>query len=47
MNLDAVNLDSLYLVKLIFGKYFYFNSNSIAVLLQLYLDANHVPVREC
>ena len=29
VNLDAVNLDTLYLVKLIFGKYFcYFDSNS-------------------
>ena len=49
LNLDAVKLDALYLVKLIFGEYFcYFDSNRIAVLLQLqlYLDANHVLVRE-
>ena len=49
MNLDAVNLDTLYLVKLIFGEYFcYFNSNRVAVLLQLqlYLDANRIPVRK-
>ena len=38
-----------YLVKLIFGKYFYyFNSNCVAasLQLQLYFDANPVPVRE-
>ena len=49
MKLDAVNLDALYLVKLIFGKYFcYFDSNHVAVLLQLqlYLDANRIPVHE-
>ena len=49
MNLDTVNLDELYPVKLIFGKYFcYFGSNCIAasLQLQLYLDANHVPVCE-
>ena len=49
VNLDAVNLDTLYLVKLIFGKYFcYFDSDRIAasLQLQLYLDANRVPVRE-
>ena len=42
-------LDALYLVKLIFGEYFcYFDSYRVAVLLhlQLYLDANRVPVRE-
>ena len=49
MNLNAVNLDALYLVKLIFGKYFcHFDSNFVAASLQLqmYLDANPVPVRE-
>ena len=49
MNLGAVKLDVLYLVKLIFGEYFcYFNSNCVAVLLQLqlYLDANRILVRE-
>ena len=49
LNLDAVKLDALYLVKLIFGEYFcYFDSNHITVLLQLqlYLDANLVLVRE-
>ena len=49
MNLDSVNLDALYLVKLIFGEYFcYFDSNRVTVLLhlQLYLDANRVPVHE-
>ena len=49
VNLDAVNLDALYVVKLIFSKYFcYFNSNCVAVLLQLQLClvANRVPVRE-
>ena len=49
LNLDAVKLDALYLVKLIFGEYFcYFDSNRITVLLQLqlYLDANRVLVRE-
>ena len=49
MNLDAVNLNALYLVKLIFGEYFcYFDSNHVAVLLhlQLYLDPNRVPVSE-
>ena len=49
MNLDAVNLDALYLVKLIFCKYFcYFDSNHVAasLQLQLYLDANRVPVHE-
>ena len=44
VNLDAVNFDSLYLVKLIFGKYFYFDANRVADLLQL--DAIRVPVRE-
>ena len=49
LNLDAVNLDAHYLVKLIFDEYFcYFDSNCVAVLLQLqlYLEANHIPVRE-
>ena len=49
MNFDTVNLGTLYLVKLIFGKYFcYLDSNRVAVslLLQLYLGANSVPVRE-
>ena len=37
-NLDAVYLDALYLVKLIFGEYFcYFDSNRVTVLLQLQL----------
>ena len=35
MNLDAVNFDALYLVNLIFGKYFYFDANHVADLLQL------------
>ena len=46
---NSLNLDALYLVKLIFGEYFcYFDLNSVAVLLQLqlYLDANRVLVRE-
>ena len=46
---NSLNLDTFYLVKLIFGKYFcYFYSNRVAVLLQLqlYLDANRVLVRE-
>ena len=46
---NSLNLDALYLVKLIFGEYFcYFDSNCVAVLLQLqlYLDANHVLVQE-
>ena len=49
LNLDAVKLDTLYLVKLIIGEYFcYFDTNRVAVLLQLqlYLDANGVLVRE-
>ena len=49
MNLDAVNLNALYLVKLIFGKYFcYFDLNRVIASLQLhlYLDANCVPVGE-
>ena len=47
LNLDAVKLDSLYLVKLTFGEYFcYFDSNRILLQLQLYLDANRVLVRE-
>ena len=48
VNLDAVNFDALYLVKLIFGKYFYFDVNCVAHLLQLnlQLDAIRVPVRE-
>ena len=49
LNLDAVKLDELHLLKLIFGEYFcYFDSNRITVLLklQLYLDANRVLVRE-
>ena len=44
-----MNLEALYLVKLIFGKYFcYFDSNLVAVSLQLqlYLDANLIPVCE-
>ena len=45
LNLDAVNLDAVHLVKLIFGEYFcYFNANRVSDLLQL--DAIHVPVRE-
>ena len=45
VNLDAVNFDALYLVKVIFGKYFcYFDANRVADLLQL--DAIRVPVRE-
>ena len=45
---NSVNLDALYLVKLIFDKYFDFDSNHIAILmqLQLYLDANRVLVCE-
>ena len=40
-----MNLDTLYLVKLIFGEYFrYFDSNRVAFLL--HLDANRIPVRE-
>ena len=47
VNLDAVNLDALYLVKPIFGKYFcYFDSNHVAALLQLHFEANRVQVRE-
>ena len=49
LNLDAVKLDALYPVKLIFGEYFcYFDSNCVAVLLQLHLysDTNRVLVRE-
>ena len=44
-----MNLDALYLVKLIFVKYFcYFDSNRVSILLQLqlYLDASRVPVHE-
>ena len=44
-----MDLDALYLVKLIFGKRFcYFDSHHIAasLQLQLYFDANHVPVRK-
>ena len=44
-----MNLDALYLVKLIFGKYFYYlDSNRVAasLQLQLYFDANLVPVCE-
>ena len=44
-----MNLDALYLVKLIFGEYFcHLDSNRITVLLQLqlYLDANRVLVHE-
>ena len=45
LNLDAVNFDALYLVKVIFGKYFcYFDANCVADLLQL--DAVRVPVSE-
>ena len=37
----------VYLVKLIFGEYFcYFDSNRVAVLLQLYLDTNRILVCE-
>ena len=49
VNLVAVNFDALYLVKLIFGKYFcYFDANRIADLLQLHLqlDVIRVPMRE-
>ena len=41
-----MNLDALYLVKLIFGKYFcYSDSNCVtaSLQLQLYLDANCIP----
>ena len=43
-----MNLNALYNVKLIFGKYFYFDLNCVAtsLQLQLYLDINHVPVCE-
>ena len=45
VNLDAVNFNALYFVKLIFGKYFsYFDANHIANLLQL--DAVRVAVHE-
>ena len=46
---NSLNLDALYLVKLIFGEYFcYFDSNRVTVLLQLqlHLGANRVLVRE-
>ena len=46
---NSVNLDALYLVKPIFGQYFcYFDSNRVAssLQLQMYFDANCVPVRE-
>ena len=49
VNLDAVKLDTFYLVKPIFGKYFrYFDANRVADLLQLHLelDAIRVLVRE-
>ena len=49
VNLDTVKLAALYLVKLIFGKYFCsFDSNHVAtsLQLQLYLDANRIPVCE-
>ena len=49
VNLDAVKLEALYLVKLIFGEYFrYFDANCVADLLQLHLqlDAIRVLVRE-
>ena len=49
VNLDAVNFDALYLVKLILGKYFcYFDTNHVADLLQLHLqlDVIRVPLRE-
>ena len=48
LNLDTVKLDALYLVKLIFDEYFYFDSNRVTALLQLqlYLNANLVLVRE-
>ena len=47
MNLDIVNLDALYLVKLIFVKC-YFDTNCITDLMQLHLqlDVIRVPVRE-
>ena len=39
VNLDAVKFDAFYLVKLNFGKYFYyFDANRVAVLLQLHLQ---------
>ena len=43
-----MNLDAIYLVKVISEKYIYFDSNYITVLLQLllYLDAYRVPVCE-
>ena len=46
---NSLNLDALYLMKLIFGEYFcYFDSNRFADLLQLHLqlDAIRVLVRE-
>ena len=49
MNLDEVNLDALYFVKLIFAKHVcYFDSNhvSASLQLQLYLATNCVPVCE-
>ena len=45
---DTVNVDTLYLVKLIFGKYFYFEANRVTDFLQLHsqLVAIRVPVHE-
>ena len=44
-----MNLDSFYLVQLIFGKYFrYFDTNYVtnSLQLQFYYGANCVPVQE-
>ena len=49
MNLNTVNLEALYLVKLIFGKYFCYSDskrNADSLQLQLYFDTNCVQVRE-
>ena len=48
VNLDAVKFDALYLVKLIFGKYFrYFDANRVACLLQLHLQLDAIRVLVC
>ena len=48
VNLDAVKLDTFYLVKLIFGKYFsYFDTNRVVDLMQLHLQLDVIRILVC
>ena len=44
VNLDAAKFDAFYLVKPIFGKYFRFDANCVANLLQLHLKLEAICI---